>query len=135
MDWLQHGTLCTRQVDVVDLREAGDLPPSLLFNRDLLKFVLSKLFLEEGAKNNTVPHNGANTRRSVLKKLEIEFGKGQYAFYPIKLSRFSEKKIKFVRTTEISYSGTLTNRVKRLMTNKTFKSQTLFLRVQGIQTS
>ena len=43
------------------------------------------------AKNNTVPHNGANTRRSVLKKLEIEFGKGQYAFYPIKLSRFAEK--------------------------------------------
>ena len=36
----------------------------------------------------------ANTRRSVLKKLEIEFGKGQYAFYPIKLSRFSEKKNK-----------------------------------------
>ena len=87
-------SLHVRQVDVVDLREAGDLPPSLLFNRDLLKFVLSKLFLEEGAKNNTVPHNGANTRRSVLKKLEIEFGKGQYAFYPIKLSRFSEKKNK-----------------------------------------
>ena len=30
-----------------------------------------------------------------------KFGKGQYAFYPIKLSRFAEK-IKFVRNTQIS---------------------------------
>ena len=39
-------------------------------------------------------YNSANTHTSVLKKLTFpneEFGKGQYAFYPIKLSRFAEK--------------------------------------------
>ena len=39
-------------------------------------------------------YNRANTHTSVLKKLTFpneEFGKGQYAFYPIKLSRFAEK--------------------------------------------
>ena len=47
----------------------------------------------------------ANTRTSALKKLTFpnyKFGKGQYAFYPIKLSRFAEK-MKFVRFTRISY--------------------------------
>ena len=49
-------------------------------------------------------YNGANTRTSVLKNLILpnyEFGKGQYAFYPMKLLRFSEK-IEFVGNTEIS---------------------------------
>ena len=39
-------------------------------------------------------YNSANTHTSVLKKLTFpneEFGKGQYAFDPIKLSRFAEK--------------------------------------------
>ena len=41
-------------------------------------------------------YNGANTRTSVLKKNltfpNYELGKGQYAFYHMKLSRFSEEK-------------------------------------------
>ena len=39
-------------------------------------------------------YNGANTRMTVLINLispNYEFGKGQYAFYPMKLSRFAEK--------------------------------------------
>ena len=39
-------------------------------------------------------YNRANTRLSVLKNLtfpDYEFGEGQYAFYPIKLSSFAEK--------------------------------------------
>ena len=46
--------------------------------------------------------NRANTRTSVLKNLTFpnyEFGKGPYAFYPMKLSRFRVKKINFVRNT------------------------------------
>ena len=31
-----------------------------------------------------------------------EFGKGQYAFYPIKLYRFAKKRIKFIKNTKIS---------------------------------
>ena len=52
----------------------------------------------------------ANMHTSALKKnltyLSYEFGKGQYTFYPLKLSRFSlpRKKIKFVGNTKISYS-------------------------------
>ena len=34
--------------------------------------------------------------------LSYEFGKGQYTFYPVKLSRFLKKKIKFVGNTKIS---------------------------------
>ena len=40
----------------------------------------------------------ANTRTSALKKLDFssyEFGIGHYAFYPMKLSGFAERKIKF----------------------------------------
>ena len=37
-----------------------------------------------------------------------DFGKGQYASYPIKLSRSGEKKIKFVRNTKISDCKTFT---------------------------
>ena len=37
-------------------------------------------------------YNRANTRTSVLKKLDFEFGKGHYAFYPMKLSRLGKKK-------------------------------------------
>ena len=40
------------------------------------------------------PYTSANTRTSVLKNLTFpnyKFGKGKYAFYPIKLSRFAEK--------------------------------------------
>ena len=39
-------------------------------------------------------YNCANTHTSVLKNLTFpnyKFGKGNYAFYPIKLSRFAEK--------------------------------------------
>ena len=46
----------------------------------------------------------ANMRRSGLKKLTFlsyEFGKGQYTFYPVKLS-LSQKKRKFVGNTKIS---------------------------------
>ena len=49
-------------------------------------------------------YNCANTRMSALKKLfplgNYEFGKEYYAFYPMKLSRFAEKKIKFIRLTK-----------------------------------
>ena len=31
-----------------------------------------------------------------------KFGRGQYAFYPVKLSRFAEKEMMFVRNTRIS---------------------------------
>ena len=34
--------------------------------------------------------------------LSYEFGKGQYTFYPVELSRFADKKIKFVGNTKIS---------------------------------
>ena len=47
----------------------------------------------------------ANTRTSVLKNLtfpKYEFGKGNYAFYPIKIFRFAENKIKFIRNPKLS---------------------------------
>ena len=47
-----------------------------------------------------------------------ELGKGQFALYPIKLSRFDEKKIKFIRNNKIPKHW-----VKRLSTSKYFKSQ------------
>ena len=38
-------------------------------------------------------YNCANTCTSALKKFDCyKFGIGQYAFYPVKLSRFAEKK-------------------------------------------
>ena len=55
-----------------------------------------------------------------------EFGKGQKAFYPMKLSRFGEK-IKFVRNTKISYGGTPKNWVKRLSTNQKIKKSNIIL--------
>ena len=42
-----------------------------------------------------------------------KFGKGQYAFYPVKLYRFAEK-IKFIGNTWNSYGGTLTIWVRGL---------------------
>ena len=64
--------------------------------------------------------------------LSYEIGKGQNMFYPIKLSHFAEKKIKFVGYTKISYGG-LIDRVKRLIDEQ--KIQQIFWRVLGIQTS
>ena len=55
-----------------------------------------------------------------------EFGKGQYAFYPIK-SRFSEKKNNVPQNTKISWGGPLTTWVKRLSSYKIFqKSNIIF---------
>ena len=85
-------------------------------------------------------YNGANTRTSVLKKNltfpNYELGKGQYAFYHMKLSRFS-KKIKLVRNTEISYGRALTLQTgsNASLPTKHFKSQKYFLRVLDILTS
>ena len=45
-------------------------------------------------------YNRANTR-TYLTFPNYEFGKGQHAFYPMKLSRFREK-VRFVRNTKIS---------------------------------
>ena len=45
-----------------------------------------------------------------------EFGKGQYAFYHLKLSRFGEKNKVF--NTQVSQGRILTNWLKRLSTNK-----------------
>ena len=70
----------------------------------------------------------ANMRRSGLKKfdfLSYEFGKGQYTFYPVKLSRFPKKR-KFVGNTKSSQKGTLTKWVKCLSATSKVSSQTIF---------
>ena len=64
--------------------------------------------------------------------LSYEFGKGQYTFYPVKLSRFAEEKF-FVKNTKISYREPLQTGSNASLKNKSFKSQTFFWRVLGIQ--
>ena len=66
-----------------------------------VKFVLQ---ISQIAPCHVFTYNRANTRTSMLKNLTFpiyEFGKGQCAFYPQKLSRFAEKEIKFVWNTKI----------------------------------
>ena len=57
--------------------------------------------------------------------LSYEFGKRQYTFYPVTLSRFAEK-IKFLGNTKISQGETLTNRVKRLFDEQKFQKSNVF---------
>ena len=56
-------------------------------------------------------------KNKVNQKYNHEFGKGQYAFYPIKLSCFAGKK-NWMKNTKISWGETLTNWVKGLLTKK-----------------
>ena len=81
----------------------------------------------------------ANMRRSGLKKLTFlsyEFGKGQYTFYPVKLSR-SQKKESSSEITKFHKGGPLQNgsNAKCLSSTSKVSSQTIFLRVLSIQTS
>ena len=58
-----------------------------------VKFVLQ---ISQIAPCHVFTYNRANTRTSMLKNLTFpnyEFGKGQCAFYPMKLSRFGKKKV------------------------------------------
>ena len=70
----------------------------------IYKFAILTLFAPGGPPCRVVAYDWANTRTSVLKKLDFsqyEFRKGHYAFYPIKMSRFGEK-MKYLRNTKIS---------------------------------
>ena len=62
--------------------------------------------------------------------LNYEFGKGQYTFYPIKLSRFLEKK-KVPQKFQNFIRGTLTNQVKRLFDEQKFRKSKTFLEGSG----
>ena len=80
-------------------------------------------------------YTGANTSTSVLKKLDFSqlwVWKRAVCFLFHEDISFQREKIKFVKTSAISYGETLTNLVKRLSTKKHFKGQILFLRVLGI---
>ena len=52
----------------------------------------------------------------VKKKLDFEFGKEQYAVYPVKLSRFAEQNLSLSKYQNF-IRGALKKRVKRLSTN------------------
>ena len=52
-----------------------------------------------------------------------DFGKEQYTFYTVKLTRFAEKNITIGGNTKISF---MNQRVKRFPTTKIFRSQTFF---------
>ena len=60
-----------------------------------------------------------------------EFGKGQYAFYPMKISCFGEERIKFVRNAIFHKAGPLQIGWNASRPKKKFKSQTLLWRVLG----
>ena len=63
--------------------------------------------------------------------LSYDFGKGQYTFYPVKLSRFLEKN-KVRRKYQKNYiRGSLTNRVKRLFDEQKFQKSKTFLEGSG----
>ena len=62
------------------------------------------------------------------------FGKWHYAFYPMKLSLFAEKKSSS-QIPKIHKGGLLQTEPHSSQSTKNFKSQTLFWRVLGIQTS
>ena len=44
----------------------------------------------------------ANFGKKNLTFLSYEYGKGQYTFFPVDLSRFAGKKIKFIGNTKIT---------------------------------
>ena len=89
-----------------------------------VKFVLQ---ISQIAPCHVFTYNRANTRTSMLKNLTFpnyEFGKGQCAFYPLKLSRFGEKKNK------------VRQKYQNFMRRDPYKlGQTLFWSVLGIQSS
>ena len=72
---------------------------------------------------------GAITPMSALKNLTFpnyKSGKGQYVFYPVKLSIFAEKNE--VRQKYQNFiRGALTNRVKRLSADKNFQKSNIIL--------
>ena len=67
-------------------------------------------------------------KNKVNQKYNHEFGKGQYAFYPIKLSCFAGKK-NWMKNTKISWGETLTNWVKGLLTKKKIRKSNIILEV------
>ena len=74
-------------------------------------------------------YNWLYTHTSVLKNLTFplhEFGKGQYAFYPMKLSRFAEKN-EVLQKYQNFIRWTLPNLVKRASTQKTFQKSSIIL--------
>ena len=79
-------------------------------------------------------YNWANTHTSVLKKTfpNYEFRKGQYAFYPIKLSRFAEKNKVHQKYLNSIRGGPLQTESRPNFF--LFKCQVLFWRFLGIQT-
>ena len=58
--------------------------------------------------------------------LSYEFGKGLYTFYPVKLSRFAEKKLNSSEKAKFHKGGPLRTGTNASLTNKSFKSQTFF---------
>ena len=90
--------------------------------RSQVNLLLTEPYLPPGVGGTLCPpcHEGKYMYERVEKTFpNYEFGKGQYTFYRIKLSRFAEKQTESNAFRPIFF----------------LKSQTLFWRVLGIQTS